>query len=208
MSYSTHFWNAIAGRYARSPVAKEDIYQLKLAETRRHLRPDMRVLEFGCGTGSTALVHAPHVHHYTAIDVSRSMLKIAKGKLADTNIENLEFQQSAIEEWTAPSESYDLILGLSILHLLNDPDAAIEKAYRMLKPGGLLVTSTVCIGGKMPVMRIFLKIGHCLGLLPKLVFFERSDLEKRINQVGFKTEFVLKEAENTDSHFLISAKTA
>ncbi len=208
MSYSTHFWNAIAGRYAKSPVAKEDIYQLKLAATRRHLRPDMRVLEFGCGTGSTALIHAPHVRHYTAIDVSRNMLKIAKGKLADTNIENLEFQQSAIEEWTAPDESYDLILGLSILHLLHNPDAAMEKAHRMLKPGGLLVTSTVCVGGVSPFMRILLKIGHCIGLLPKVLFFNRSDLEKRINHVGFKTNFILKEAESTDSHFLISAKTA
>ncbi len=208
MRYSTHFWNIIAGHYAKSPVANEDVYQLKLAATRRYLKPDMRVLEFGCGTGSTALLHAPLVQHYTAIDVSRNMLKIANGKLAGTSIDNLAFQQSAIEEWSAPDESYDLILGLSILHLLNDPDAAIEKAHRMLKPGGRLVTSTVCIGGKMPVMKILLKIGHALGLLPKIVFFGRKDLEERINRTGFRTEFILKEAESTDSRFLISAKTA
>ncbi len=206
MSYSTHFWNIIAKRYAKSPVANEEIYQLKLAATQRYLKPEMRVLEFGCGTGSTALVHAPHVQHYTAIDVSRNMLKIAQGKLAQTDIDNLEFKQSAIEEWTAPEEGYDVILGLSILHLLNDPDAAIEKAHRMLKPGGLLITGTACIGGKMPIMRIFLKMGHALGLLPKLVFLDRDDLEKRINRVGFSTGLILKEAESTDSRFLVSVK--
>ncbi len=207
MSYSAHFWNFIARRYAKSPVANEEVYQLKLAATRRHLKPDMHLLEFGCGTGSTALLHAPLVRHYTAIDVSCNMLKIANSKLTDTNIKNLDFKQSPIEEWTAPDEGYDVILGLSILHLLNDPDAAIEKAHRMLKPEGLLITSTVCIEGKMPVMRHILKLGHILGLLPKLVFFARRDLETRINQVGFSTEFVLKEAESTDSRFLISAKT-
>jgi cyclopropane fatty-acyl-phospholipid synthase-like methyltransferase len=61
MTTSPRFWNWMAKRYARQPVANEAAYRQKLETARSYLRPDMNVLEFGCGTGSTALLHAPHV---------------------------------------------------------------------------------------------------------------------------------------------------
>ena len=64
------FWDWIAERYARTPVADEASYKKKLQITQDYLRPGMEVLEFGCGTGSTALIHAPHVKHIHAIDIS------------------------------------------------------------------------------------------------------------------------------------------
>jgi hypothetical protein len=63
-------WNWVAKGYARSPVADEAAYQKKLAITRAHFRPDMAVMEFGCGAGTTAVAHAPHVKHIHAHDVS------------------------------------------------------------------------------------------------------------------------------------------
>jgi cyclopropane fatty-acyl-phospholipid synthase-like methyltransferase len=36
------------------------------------MRPDMEVLEFGCGTESTALEHAPHVAHIEARRIRRN----------------------------------------------------------------------------------------------------------------------------------------
>ena len=64
------FWDRIAERYARTPVADETSYKKKLQITQDYLRPGMEVLEFGCGTGSTALIHAPYVKHIHAIDIS------------------------------------------------------------------------------------------------------------------------------------------
>ena len=68
MDQSTRFWDKIAERYSKQPVADESAYQKKLKVTREHFRPDMEVLEFGCGTGSTAIAHAPYVKHIQAID--------------------------------------------------------------------------------------------------------------------------------------------
>ena len=62
MNYDTSFWNRVAERYAKSPIANESRYQQKLAATQRMLRSNMDVFEFGCGTGSTALLHAPYVN--------------------------------------------------------------------------------------------------------------------------------------------------
>jgi ubiquinone/menaquinone biosynthesis C-methylase UbiE len=40
----------------------------------------MEVLEFGCGTESTAIAHAPYVKHIQALDISSKMIDIAQGK--------------------------------------------------------------------------------------------------------------------------------
>ena len=146
MRQPSRFWDRIAERYAKRPVADEDAYQKKLQVTRDYLRPDMEVLEFGCGTGSTAIAHAPYVKHIQAIDISSKMIDIAQRKAAADNVENVTFVQSGIEEYSAPDQSLDAVLGLSILHLLENKEEAIAKVHRMLKPGGIFVTSTACLG--------------------------------------------------------------
>lgn len=46
----------------------------------RHSQPDMEVLEFGCGTGSTAREPAPHVARIPATNVSAAMISIGREK--------------------------------------------------------------------------------------------------------------------------------
>ncbi len=61
MGTATRFWNWTAERYSRQAIADEASYKKKLAITQEYLTPNIRVVEFGCGTGSTAIVHAPAV---------------------------------------------------------------------------------------------------------------------------------------------------
>ncbi len=74
MAESDKFWDKTAARYAKSSVSDEATYQKKLGETQSFFRPNMRIVEFGCGTGTTAVHHAPHVQHIDAIDISENML--------------------------------------------------------------------------------------------------------------------------------------
>jgi ubiquinone/menaquinone biosynthesis C-methylase UbiE len=80
MDGNAKFWNKVADRYAEKPVGNEAAYQHKLEVTQRYLRPDMEVLEFGCGTGSTAIVQSAFVKHILAIDISERMVAIANKK--------------------------------------------------------------------------------------------------------------------------------
>ncbi|MEQ9691771.1 class I SAM-dependent methyltransferase [Bauldia litoralis] len=188
MSSESRFWDRIAGRYARRPVADEASYQKKLALTRDYLHPDMEVLEFGCGTGSTAIVHAPHVKHIQAIDISAAMLAIARRKTEAAGIANITFQQAGIETFRAPDASYDAVLGLSILHLLADRDAAIAKVHRLLKPGGVFVSSTTCLGETMKLLKYIGPIGRLLGLMPRVAVFTPDELRASITGAGFAIE--------------------
>ena len=58
---SADFWDRIAPKYSRQPIADPESYARKLAATQALMQPDMAVLELGCGTGSTALEHAERV---------------------------------------------------------------------------------------------------------------------------------------------------
>ena len=189
MNREAKFWDRIAARYAKKPVADEAAYQKKLAKTREYFRPDMQVLEFGCGTGSTALAHAPYVGHIQASDISAKMIEIAQNKADAMNIKNVTFQQATIEDLDVAAGSQDAVLGLSILHLLADKEAAIAKVHRMLKPGGIFVSSTICLGDTMKWFKVIAPIGRLFGLIPRVEFFSREDLETSLTAGGFEIDY-------------------
>ena len=135
MDQAIKFWDKIAERYSKQPIADEAAYQKKLQVTREYCQPDMEVLEFGCGTGSTAIAHAPYVKHIQAIDISSKMIEIAQGKADAKNVKNVTFEQSTIEEFSVSDQTLDAVLGLSILHLLDNKEEIIAKVHKMLKPG-------------------------------------------------------------------------
>lgn len=185
---SARFWDKVAERYAQKPVADEAAYRRKLEVTREYFRPDMEVLEFGCGTGSTAISHAPYVKHIVALDVSVKMLDIARAKAEAANVRNVTFRQSAIEDLAAPDASFDAVLGMSILHLVADRDAVIARVHRLLKPGGIFVTSTACLGDGMKFIRYVAPLGQLLGLMPGVKVFTEAELAKSIAGAGFSIE--------------------
>ncbi len=57
MARPARFWIFVARRYAKNPVSDEGVYQEKLQIKQGHFRPEMEVLEIGCGTGATAIAH-------------------------------------------------------------------------------------------------------------------------------------------------------
>jgi len=185
---ASRFWDRTAESYAKKPVADEATYQKKLDITRGYLRPEMEVLEFGCGTGSTAITHAPHVKHIRAIDISAKMIEIARGKADAQGVENVTFEQQTLDALEVPDQSYDAVLGLSILHLLEDKDAAIAEVHRVLKPGGIFVSSTACIADHMKWFELIAPIGRFFGLIPMVKVFTQDELVRSLEAAGFEIE--------------------
>ena len=188
MGNSHRFWDRIAERYARKPVPDEDVYQEKLALTREYLRDDMTVMEFGCGTGSTAIAHAPFVKHILATDLSAKMIAIARAKAEQARIENVTFRQSAFEEFDAEDQAFDVVMGHSILHLVSDRDATIASVHGLLKPGGVFVSSTACIADSMKYFRLIAPIGRALGLIPLVRVFTAEQLVESLKRAGFRID--------------------
>lgn len=189
MDRSAKFWNKIAIRYSQQPIADEASYQKKLKITRQYLRPEMEVLEFGCGTGSTALVHAPYVKNILATDISSKMIEIAKDKAEAQNIKNVAFKCMAIDDFCSADKTFDAVLGLNILHLVENKDEIIARIHNLLKPGGVFVTSTVCIGDMMKILKVVLPIGKFFGLVPMVNIFSKKDLQVSLVGAGFEIDY-------------------
>ena len=189
MNSSAKFWDKIAQRYSKQPIADEAAYQKKLQITQEYFQPNMEVLEFGCGTGSTAIIHAPYVKHIRAIDISSNMIEIAQGKADAQNIKNITFEQLSIDQLTVPDRTFDVVLGLSILHLLENKEEVIAKVHKMLKPGGIFVTSTACLGDTMKWFKFIMPIGKFLGLMPLVKVFTAKELENSLTNGGFAIDY-------------------
>jgi len=206
MDRSVKFWDRIAKRYSKRPIPDEAAYQKKLQVTREYFRPDMEVLEFGCGTGSTAITHAPNVKHIHAIDISSKMIDIAQGKAVAKNVVNVTFQQSTIDEFSVSDQSMDAVLGLSILHLLDNKEEVIAKVHKMLKPGGIFVTSTACIGDTMKFFRFIVPIGKFFGLMPTVKVFTTKELERSLTGAGFEIDYQWQPGKGK-AVFIVAKKT-
>lgn len=182
------FWDRIAARYSRKPVADQESYETKLGKTDGYLAQDDQVLEIGCGTGTTAIYHAPKVAQILATDISPKMIDIARSKARAANVRNVRFEVSDIENLGGRSEQFDVILAHSILHLVEDVDQVLRQLYAMLKPGGLLISSTTCIGDSAAFLRYIAPLGRALGLLPRISVFREPEFESWIDAAGFVIE--------------------
>ncbi len=204
MKSSKEFWDKSAPRYAKSPVRDEETYQKKLAITQGYFQPDWSVLEFGCGTGSTALVHAPYVKEILATDISSKMLDIAAQKARDAGAGNVRFQQGTLESLELGAESFDAVLGLSILHLLEDAEAALSRVHGLLKPGGIFVSSTALLAELMILWRLLIPAMQMVGLAPFVNRLNRQQLVSMLINAGFSIEY--EWLPNKASAFLIARK--
>lgn len=182
------FWDRKADGYAAQPIADEEAYQRKLAITRSYLRPDMEMLELGCGTGSTAILHAPCVKQITAVDFSARMIEIARQRAKAAGVTNVMFERADITARPVTTGKYDAVLTLSLLHLLRDPDRLLAQVHDLLKPGGLHVSSTTCLGDTAAAFKFVAPLGRAVGLLPQLNVMTHAQLRQRIGAAGLTIE--------------------
>lgn len=208
MPNSEKIWDKMAERYARSPVADEASYQKKLAETQSFFTPDMHIVEFGCGTGTTAIHHAPYVAHVDATDISENMLDIGRRRAKDAGIDNITFTRGTLVQFNADTDSVDAVLGLNVIHLLPDRQAVFAEVARILKPGGIFVSSTVCLGQSyLRFIKLVVPLGKVLGLMPDVFILTERELTSEITQAGFEIERQWHHGKSGLSAFIVARKT-
>lgn len=188
-SQSQSFWDRIAPRYARKPIKDPSAYQAMLEALSGELSPNDRLLELGCGTGSTALRIAGNVEHVTATDISTRMIDIAKFKQNVSGPENVAFHQADAIEAVAV-EAFDVVFATSLLHLVDDLDAVLNQAFVQLKPGGRLITKTVCFKHANLGIRMMVRFLTWVGVAPNVTALSQADLEDAIVGAGFRIQRV------------------
>jgi len=184
------FWNKIARKYANDPIAAVAAYESTLERTASYLSPHQRILEIGCGTGTTALRLAPHVAQYTGTDVSDEMIAIAREKNAAEAVAHLSFEQFDVDT-DHTTQTYDVILGFNVVHMLRGSDYGISTLDQMLQPGGLLITKTICYpdGWRGIALRSIIAVMPLLRMIGKAPFVRIptiSDLHAAFDALGYE----------------------
>ena len=103
-----------------------------------------KVLEMGCGTGTLAILCAEKSTSVTGFDLSSGMLDIARKKIEESNLtDRIELKHmSAVEMDKAfDDETFHKVVGTLFLSELysDEQKYALREAYRVLKPGGLII---------------------------------------------------------------------
>ena len=205
MDRDSEFWNKRADKYSQRPISDEVTYEKKLEKTREYFRPDMEVLEIGCGTGTTAIAHAPYVKHILATDFSTKMVEIGRGKARAAGIDNITFEALSADGLNVPDASVDAVMAHNLLHLLEDKEQVITDVHRMLKTGGVFVTSTACIGDMMFLFRLVVPVGRSLRLFPRVKVFSAAELKASLENAGFEIEHEWQPKKNAAA-FIICRK--
>ena len=184
------FWNWIARRYAANTIADQAGYEKTLQRTCEFLSAEHEVLELGCGTGSTALRLAPHTARLLATDLSPAMLAIARERLQAQPMPQLEFALADVDGLDFGAARYDRVLAFNLLPLSADLDQTLATIVRALRPGGLLISKTPCIGELNAFitrpLALLMRVLRIVGRAPYMRFLDEAQLSAAMQRAGLQ----------------------
>lgn len=151
----------------------------------RHLKPleqlagppaGRPLLDVGCHTGVFVEIAARHGWDAWGVELSRWAVERAQAR-------GLRVAQGTLETADLPEAHFDVVTMWDVIEHLTDPRGALEQAYRLLKPGGLVVVHTIDIdslfarlmGARWP----WLMEMH-------IYYFSRRTLRAMLEQSGFQ----------------------
>ena len=211
MSKTKSFWDNASQNYDKTEERFEYIHQKSRENTKKHIESANVVLDYGCGTGTTACEISNAVKEIYAIDISSKMIEISKGKAAEKNIKNVTFAQGDIFDENLRKESFDRILAFNMLHTIPNPEKVTKRINELLKPDGLFISVTPSLGDKLSFLvglQIRLVQVLCkIGIIPiPIRILKSTDLDHLIAKGNFQTVDSEKIYKGASSYFIVAKK--
>lgn len=141
----------------------------------------LKILDIGCGTGLNAKKLAEKGHEIIGIDISN----IAIQQFCQNGFTG--FQCDIAQYIPFKNNTFDLIYASEVIEHLIDTELFIDEIYRILKPSGKLILST--INSTFWVFRITALLGKTVTEIQHpghIRFFSKAGLTNNIAKAGFK----------------------
>ena len=134
------------------------------------------------------------------------MLTIAEQRKAARKLDNIEFIKTSLYDERLKAESFDIVMAFYVLHFLEDLDAVVKRIHALLKPGGLFISETACLGEKSKMAGKLLRFAGHLGFLPKINLLTTMQLEQAMEQAGFILDDKVQFSESNAEYTLFARK--
>ncbi|MEK7377026.1 MAG: class I SAM-dependent methyltransferase, partial [Candidatus Margulisiibacteriota bacterium] len=175
-----NWFNSLIGRYAEASEKRLIAKHLKI-------NYGDRILDIGCGTGrftSNFIGQGAEVH---GLDSSWEMVRFAEDKYP-----GIEFKVGEAESICWPDNYFNVVVAITALEFISDPQKALFEMKRVLKPGGSILIGALNRGHPWAAYR---KLRGFLGhpIWSKARFFTRAEMKRLLNKAGI-TDIVCESA--------------
>ncbi len=139
-------YEAYMGRWSR-PMADEVLRWLAPM-------PGLDWLDVGCGTGALtgAILDSASPRSVTGIDPSAGFLETARARIPDPRA---QFTVATAADLPFPTASFDVAIAGLVLHLIQDPGAAVQEMTRVVRPGGIVAAYVWDLAGERQFTHAF-----------------------------------------------------
>jgi ubiquinone/menaquinone biosynthesis C-methylase UbiE len=180
------------------------------------ITPPLRVLDLGCGDGTTAMPLALLGAEVTGIDIARNLMEAGNRRAAEAGLSRLKFQEGdACDLAEVGDHSFDLTLSVFGAMFAPKPFDVAKEMVRVTKPGGRVV-----MGNWMPNDPTFvsqlLKISSAFtppspeGFVSPMTWGEDAHVIERFGQAGVPKEnismvkdtFHFRSPDKNPAHFI------
>jgi 2-polyprenyl-6-hydroxyphenyl methylase/3-demethylubiquinone-9 3-methyltransferase len=125
----------------------------------------LRILDIGCGGGLLSEPMARLGAEVVGADAAERNIPVARVHAAQSGLE-IDYRHTTAEALAADGEQFDVVLNMEVVEHVADPQSYTDACAALLKPGGLMICSTINRNPKSYAMAI-IGAEHVMRWLPK-----------------------------------------
>ncbi len=159
------------------------------------IKPSMRVLDLGCGDGTTAIPMARLGADVTGIDIAKNLVDAGNERAKQAGLTRLKFQEGdACNLEGVPDHSFDLTISIFGAMFAPKPFDVAREMVRVTKPGGRIVMGNWIPNDPTSFVSQLLKISSAFtppppeGFISPMTWGVESNIVERFGQAGMSKE--------------------